>query len=152
MQQSPRDVRWAVVLARLEANFEDYPAAIDAYAKAIVVRPDRVDLRTARAGLLERLMRFDDAVADYQKLYELTYKNPSWMEKIAEVRARQGKTADVVQALKLAFIEGRPEQPQNYFNAAQRLERWNMLMAAREFAEQGMKAAGDNALGHESLS
>ncbi|MBZ5569275.1 MAG: hypothetical protein LAN64_15665 [Acidobacteriia bacterium] len=152
VQQSPRDVRWAVVLARLEANFEDYPAAIDAYAKAIVVRPDRVDLRTARAGLLERLMRFDDAVADYQKLYELTYKNPSWMEKIAEVRARQGKTADVVQALKLAFIEGRPEQPQNYFNAAQRLERWNMLMAAREFAEQGMKAAGDNALGHESLS
>lgn len=152
VQQSPRDARWAVVLARLEANFEDYPAAVDAYAKAIVVRPDRVDLRTARAGLLERLMRFDEAVADYQKLYELTYSNPSWMEKIAEVRARQGKTPDVVQALKLAFIEGRPEQPQNYFNAAQRLEKWNLLAPAREFAEQGMKAAGDRALDHEPLS
>ncbi|MBZ5647447.1 MAG: hypothetical protein LAN37_09520 [Acidobacteriia bacterium] len=147
VQQSPRDVRWAVVLARLQANFEDYPAAIDAYTKAVAVRPDRTDLRTARAGLLERLMRFDEAASDYEKLYELQYKDPKWMEKIAEVRARQGKTAEVVQALELALIEGRPEQAQNYFNVAERLERWGMLAQARDFADQGMKASGDSVLG-----
>ena len=150
VQQSPRDPRWAIVLARLQTNFEDYAAAADVYARAITVRPDRVDLRTARAGLLERLMRFDDAAGEYTKLYELTYKDPSWMLKLAEVRARQGRTADVVAALKLALIEGRPEQPENYYNAAQRLEKWSMLAQARDFADQGMKLAGDTALDRDT--
>ena len=146
VQQSPRDARWPVVLARLQADFEDYPAAIDTYGRAIRIRPDRTDLLTARAGLLERLMLFDDAAADYQKLYDLQYKDPRWMEKIAELRARQGKTDAAVQALKLALIQGRPEQPANYFSVARRLEGWGMLSQARDFADQGIKLAGDDAL------
>ena len=144
--QSPRDVRWPVVLARLQADFEDYPAAVDSYGRAIRIRPDSADLLTARASLLERLMRFDDAAADYQKLYELQYKDPKWMEKLAELRARQAKPDAAIQALKLALIEGRPQQPQNYFSVAQRLEGWGMLPQARDFADQGMKLAGDTAL------
>ena len=146
VEQSPRDVRWPVVLARLQADFEDYAAAIDSYGRAIKVRPDRTDLLTARAGLLERLMRFDDAAADYQKLYDLQYKDPKWMDKLAELRARQGKPDAAVQALKLALIEGRPQQPQNFFSVAQRLEAWGMLSQARDFADQGMKLAGESAL------
>ena len=144
--QSPRDYRWSMVLARIDSNLENFPAAIDTYAKAIAIRPDRVDLYTARAGLEERLMRFDEAVSDYQKIYQLAYKNPQWMEKVAEIRARQGKTNEVVAALKTALIDGRPESAANYFEVARRLESWNMLDPARSFAEQGVKAAGPDLL------
>lgn len=146
MQQSPRDYRWPVVLARIQSTLEDFRAAIDSYGKAITLRPDRVDLRLARAGLAERLMRFDDAVSDYERVYQLSYKDSKWMEKIAEVRARQGKTQDCIAALKAAWIDGRPEKPGNYFEVARRLESWGLLAPARAFAEQGVKAAGADLL------
>ena len=144
--QSPRDYRWSMVLARLQTNLENYPAAIDVYAKSIAIRPDRVDLYTARAGLEERLMRFDDAAADYEHVYQLAYKDPQWMEKVATVRARQGKENEVVAALQLALIDGRPENAANYFEVARRLESWGMLTAARTFAERGIRTAGPNGL------
>ena len=134
--QSPRDYRWSMVLARTQTNLENYPAAIDTYAKSIAIRPDRADLYTARAGLEERLMRFDEAAADYEHIYQLAYKDPQWMEKVAAVRARQGKTKEVVAALQAALIDGRPENAGNYFEVARRLESWGMLEQARSFAEQ----------------
>ncbi len=144
--QSPRDYRWSMVLARIQTNLENYPAAIETYAKAITIRPDRVDLYTARAGLEERLMRFDDAASDYEHIYQLAYKDPQWMEKIATVRARQGRTNETVAALKAALIDGRPEKASNYFEAARRLESWGMLAEARSFTERGIKAAGPDLL------
>jgi tetratricopeptide (TPR) repeat protein len=90
IQQSPRDYRWSMVLARIQTSLEEFSAAIDTYGKSIIIRPDRTDLRIARAGLVERLMRFDDAVSDYERIYQLAYKDPKWMEKIAEVRAENG--------------------------------------------------------------
>src|SRR5271157_721569 len=140
--QSPRDYRWSMVLARTQTNLEDYPAAIDTYAKSIAIRPDRADLYTARAGLEERLLRFDEAAADYEHIYQLAYKDPQWMEKIAAVRARQGKIKEVVAALQVALIDGRPENAGNYFEVARRLESWGMLEQARTFAEQGVSKAG----------
>jgi predicted Zn-dependent protease len=144
--QSPRDYRWSMVLARIQTNLENYPAAIETYAKAIAIRPDRVDLYSARAGLEERLMRFDDAVSDYEHIYQLAYRDPQWMEKVATVRARQGKTNETVGALKAGLIDGRPEQASNYFEVARRLESWGMLAEARTFAEQGIKSAGPDLL------
>ncbi len=144
--QSPRDYRWSMVLARTQTNLEDYPAAIDTYAKSIAIRPDRADLYTARAGLEERLMRFDEAAADYEHIYQLAYKDPQWMEKVAAVRARQGKTKEVVAALQAALIDGRPENAGNYFEVARRLETWGMLDPARSFAEQGTSKAGPDLL------
>ena len=144
--QSPRDYRWSMVLARTQTNLENYPAAIDTYGKSIAIRPDRADLYIARAGLEERLMRFDEAAADYQHIYQLAYKDPQWMEKLAAVRARQGKTKDAVAALQAALIDGRPESAKNYFDVAQRLETWGMLTEARAFAEQGVAKAGPDLL------
>ena len=135
-----------MVLARIQTNIENYPAAIDTYAKAIVIRPDRVDLYTARAGLEERLMRFDDAVSDYEHIYQLAYKDPQWMEKVALVRARQGKVNETVAALKAALIDGRPENASKYFEVARRLESWGMLAEARTFAELAIKTAGPDLL------
>ena len=143
---SPRDYRWSMVLARIHTTLEEYPAAIETYSKAIAIRPDRVDLYTARAGLEERLMRFDDAASDYDKIYQLAFKDPQWMEKVAEVRARQGKNEAAVAALQTALITGRPENPSNYREVAQRLEGWGMLAEARSFAEHGVQAAGDDLL------
>jgi len=37
-------------------------------------------------------MRFDDALRSYTKLYELTYRDPQWMRKAAEIHARRGET------------------------------------------------------------
>ncbi len=144
--QSPRDYRWSLVLARTQANLENYPAAIDTYGKSIAIRPDRPDLYTARAGLEERLMRFDEAAADYEHIYQLAYKDPQWMERVATVRARQGKTKEVVAALQAALIDGRPENAGNYFEVARRLESWGMLEPARSFAEQGVAKAGSDLL------
>jgi predicted Zn-dependent protease len=142
VQQSPRDYRWSMVLARMQTSLEDFPAAIDTYGKSITVRPDRADLRIARAGLAERLMRFDEAVSDYERIYQLAYKDPKWMEKIAEVRARQGRADDAVAALKTALIDVGPERAGNYFELARRLESWGLLTQAREFAEKGVSSAG----------
>ncbi|HKV77206.1 MAG TPA: hypothetical protein VJP02_03660 [Candidatus Sulfotelmatobacter sp.] len=144
--QSPRDYRWSMVLARTQANLEDYTAAIETYGKSIATRPDRADLYTARAELEERLMRFDEAAADYEHIYQLAYKDPQWMEKVAAVRARQGKVKEVVEALQAALIEGRPDNAGKYFEVARRLELWGMLDQARIFAEQGVSKAGSDLL------
>lgn len=144
--QSPRDYRWSMVLARTQTNLEDYAAAIDTYGRSIAIRPDRADLYTARAALEERLMRFDEAAADYERIYQLAYKDPQWIEKVATVRARQGKTTEVVSALQAALVEGRPESASNYFEVARRLENLGMLDQARNFAEQGVNKAGTDLL------
>ena len=142
IQQSPRDYRWSMVLARIQTSLEDFSGAIETYAKAIAIRPDRADLRIARAGLSERMMHFDEAISEYDRVYQLAYKDPKWMEKIAEIRARQGKADDAVVALKTALIDGRPEKSENFFEAARRLESWGLLTQARGFAEQGVASAG----------
>ena len=131
-----------MLLAKLETQFEDFPAAIAAYAKAVAIRPDRADFQTARGSLEERLMRFDDAVASYAKTYELTYHDPQWMEKIAELRARQGRVDDAAKALRTALVDGRPERAEIFFAVAGRLELWRMPEAARPFVDQGARLAG----------
>ncbi|HZI55785.1 MAG TPA: hypothetical protein VFF39_03365, partial [Verrucomicrobiae bacterium] len=143
---SPKDSRWAVVLARMQASLEDFDAAVRTYGQAIKVRPDRTDLLTARAAMEERLMRFDEAVADYTSLYELAYHDARWMEKVAEIRARQNKPEQSIQALKTALIDGRPEAPGKYFMAAERFEGWGMLAPAREYAEKGVAVADHDLL------
>ena len=62
---SPRDYRWPMVLARVEAGLERFPQALEAYSKATAIRPDRADLWIAQAQLEERLTRFADAERDY---------------------------------------------------------------------------------------
>src|SRR5260370_16400071 len=68
------------------------------------------------------------------------------MEKIAEVRARQGRTEDAVAALKTALIDVGPERAESYFEVARRLETWNMLAQARAFAEKGVNIARSDLL------
>jgi tetratricopeptide (TPR) repeat protein len=139
---SPRDYRWPMLLARLETQFEDFPAAINAYATASAIRPDRADFQSERASLEERLMRFDAAIGSYTKTYELTYHDPQWMEKIAELHARQGRVDAAAKALRTALVDGRPERAETFLAVARRLDEWHMPEAARPFADQGARLAG----------
>jgi tetratricopeptide (TPR) repeat protein len=143
---SPRDSRFAIILARVSTLYEDYPAALAAYSKAIAIRKDRPDLYIARADLEEHQQNFDAACADYDRLYLLTYKDPQWMLKSAEARARQDKNDLAVRALQAAYIDGRPKDAQNYFKVAAQLEAWNLLDQARTFADQGVELAGNDLL------
>jgi hypothetical protein len=146
INDSPRDPRWSIVLARLATAAEDDALAIDAYGKALRLRPERQDLYIAQAALDERLHHLDDAIALYRKLYMLTYRDPRWMEKVAELCARQGHNADAVKALGTGWIEGRPAKAANSFAVAERLERWGLLDDAQRFAEQGVDQAGADLL------
>lgn len=136
---SPRDFRWPLILARVQTAFEDLPAAVDAYTRASSIRPDRVDVRTSLASLQERLFRFDAAGQGYEKLYQLTYRNPQWMVKLAATKARQGQTEAAVAALKQALLDGRAPKAADYFEVARKLEAWGMLPQALDFAGQGFK-------------
>src|SRR5262249_5830181 len=80
---SPKDYRFPMVLARLETHAENFPAAIAAYSRAVAIRPDRIDLFQDRGTLEERLMRFVEAEATYRKVWELSYRNSNWLEKVA---------------------------------------------------------------------
>ncbi|MFZ1083368.1 MAG: hypothetical protein WAN35_00230, partial [Terracidiphilus sp.] len=142
VEASPRDARWSIVLARLDTALEDYPAAMEAYAKAIHVRPEQKDLYESKADLEERLHRLDDAVADYEQLYKLSYRDPRWMVKEAEARARQGRNADAVKALEQAWIMGRPAHATDYAEVATRLEKWDLLDEARNYSDQCVTLAG----------
>jgi len=146
VETSPRDARWSIVLARLETALEDYPAAIEAYGKAIRVRPEQKDLYESKADLEERLFKLDDAVADYEQLYKLSYRDPQWKVKVAEARARQGRNADAVKALDDAWIAGRPPRATNYVEVATRLEQWGLLDDARNYVERCVELAGPDLL------
>ncbi len=145
-EASPKDFHWPAVLARIETQMEDYPSAIGSYTRAAAVRPDRAELIQERLNLEERLLRFEEAAASAQKLYDLTYRNPTWMEKLAELRARQGRNADAVAALKKAWIEGRSDSATNYLTVAQKLETWGMLDEAHKFADDAMKRSAEDSL------
>lgn len=143
---SPRDPRWSIVLARLATAAEDDALAIDAYGKALHLRPERQDLYLAQAALEERVHRLDDAIELYRKLYLLSYRDPKWMEKVAELCARQGRAADAVKALETGWIEGKPARAANSFAVAERLEKWGMLNEAQQYAAKGFDQAGSDLL------
>ena len=143
VKASPRDSRFAVLLGQIQTVFEDFPAAIDAYAHAIAIRSDRVDIYQAKADLEERLQRLDDACKDYERLYVLSYRNPDWMVKIAAARARQGRKDEVVKALEKAWIDGHPAMASDSFRVAAQLESWKILDESLRFAELGVKQEDD---------
>jgi tetratricopeptide (TPR) repeat protein len=148
IERAPLDYRWPIVLARIETVAEDYPAAIADYARGIKARPDRADLLEAKGRLEERLIRFDDAIKSYGRLYELAYRDPQWLIKVAELRARTGQAAEAVAALRTATIGARTETADADFGIAERLESWHVLADAVAFAERGAQLAGPDLFKH----
>jgi cellulose synthase operon protein C len=136
--ESPKDARWPLVLARILSATEAPAEALEAYAKAVALRPERRDLWAERAALEERLLRFSDAATTYAKLYELSYRNPEFMVKVAENRARQGQSQQAVEALRKGFLENKAVRAQDLFEVAKKLETWGLIPEARGFADEGL--------------
>ena len=86
------------------------------------------------------------AAADFGRLYLLTYHDPAWMVRLAQLRARQQRSTDAVKALEAAYINGHAQAAADFFIVAAQLERWNLLADASSFAEQGVTLAGDDLL------
>jgi cellulose synthase operon protein C len=143
MNDAPRDYRWPIVLGRIETVAEDYPAAIADYERAIKARPDRADILEVKARLEERLMRFEESIKSYGRLYELAYRDPQWLIKVAELHGRSGQASEAVNALKTAIIGARKETADADFNIAVRLESWHILPEAVNFADRGANLEGD---------
>ena len=142
VKASPRDSRFAILLAQTETTLDDLPAAVKAYDQAIAIRKDRADLYQARADLELRLGQVDPAAGDYERLYLLTYKDPQWLVRMAGLRVRQHRNADAVKALEAAYLDGRPTDAKNQFTVAAQLLQWNLLAEARTFADAGRVLAG----------
>lgn len=143
-EASPRDVRYHRVLAWMRTTLEDPEGAAAAYTRALEVRPDSTDLWAAKASLDERLLRFADARDAYQKLYELDYEAPEWIESVGLNALRQGDREAALEALRLARLEGRPEKPENYFAAAGVAADWGLLEQAYEWSAQAARLAGED--------
>ena len=139
---APLDYRWPIVLGRVETVAEDFPSAIAEYERAIKDRPDRADVFEAKGRLEERLMRFDDAIKTYSRLYELAYRDPQWLIKVAELHARSGRNSEAVRSLKTAVLGARTETADADFEIAEQLDSWNILDDAVTFADRGAKLAG----------
>ena len=150
VNDSPSDSRFAIILARAERAFHDDAPAIAAYNKAIAIRKDRSELYMERVELEEQLQRYDDACADYERLYLLTYKDPQWILDEAKVRVRQGKVDLAVQALKTIWTGEKGERAGDDFRIAKQLEEWGLIEQAGQFAEQGVKLAGNDLLQPEN--
>src|SRR6185369_7846484 len=88
-------------------------------------------------------MRFDDAMKSYARLYELAYRNPRRLIKVAELHARLGQNPEAVSALKTAIIGSRTETAEADFEIAVQLEAWHILPDAVTFAERGASLAGE---------
>jgi cellulose synthase operon protein C len=142
-ETSPRNVQFHRVLAKLRMLFEDPPGALAAYENALRVRPDSVDLHQARAALLERQLLFEPALEAFEKLYELSYEEPRWMEKIGELHVRLGDAAAAESAVRKARIDGRPARPASFFDAARLLADWGLDEPAWRLAEEGVSLAGN---------
>ena len=148
-EQSPRDVRYHRVLARIETHLEHFPEAIAAYGGALLVSPNNIDLWRERTRLEERLLLLEDALAGYRSLYELTYEAPEWMLATARVHARRGESEEAVAAVRAALIDARPERPSGYFSAAAQLAEWELLEDAFGLAARGIALSGERLLTDE---
>ena len=133
---SPRDYRWPLVLARIDTALRRYPEAVTAYNKAAHVRPDRADIVTAKVDLETRLLRFQEALGSYQKLYELSYHDPQYLAAQAETNARMGNKAEAMRLLRTAYIDPRPHEPSGYVMAMENASKWHWFHEVDELFNQ----------------
>ena len=154
-QRSPKDHRWPLVLACLEDRRGHLADSLTQYDVAIRIRPERLELYEAKAGLQERLLDFASAIQTLQRLYELSHKNPAHLLKIADLEARLGRRAEAVDALKRAYnAEGGLPAPQ-YFAMVGTLNRWGFLDEAKPLIDEGWRRfterSATDAMGNRNL-
>jgi Flp pilus assembly protein TadD len=97
---SAKDVHWPIVLGWAhEAAGETAPAAKE-LARAIEIRPDRIELRIWQAADFSAAGDFDSAEKAYAALYELADQDPSYLFDRAQALARLGRRDPLIATLR----------------------------------------------------
>ena len=126
-QDSPRNYRWPLVLARIDSALGRFSEAITAYDKAAYVRPDRTDILVAKGDLETRLLRFKDAINTNQKLYELSYHDSRYLAEQAALYERLQNTSEALRLLRAAYVDPNSKDVSGYMSVLNQLMAWHMF-------------------------
>jgi tetratricopeptide (TPR) repeat protein len=136
--ESFRDYHWNQVLAWIYEYRGEPQKAAEQYTLAVRNEPQRLDLRLASVEVLMRLDRYDEAITQLQRGYELSGEAPDWQVRIAQAYARQGNHQGALDALNKALTSNRINS-QNIFQYASMLESWGLSREARQFYLAGFE-------------
>ncbi len=125
-KDSFKDFRWSLVLGRLYDLTGNTAGAVEAFQRTVVNEPQRVDFRRSLAAAMSRAGRYDDAVAELRRGWEIDGKEPSWLVSVAEIRVQQGRLDDAVATIEEAIAGRKSITPGEICRYAEMLEQWGL--------------------------
>lgn len=140
-KESYKDYRWSLVLGHFYELNGNTGGAIEAYQRAVVNEPQRVDFRRMLASAMVRGGRFDDAVVELRRGWEIDGKDPSWLLQVAEIRVQQGRLDDAAATLEEAIAGRKSITPGELCGYAERLDRWGLLEKSVALYDRAIEAA-----------
>lgn len=135
---SPKDHRWPMMLGRLRFTAGQFEAAINNFQAAVAIRPERTDLRRQLAESFQRLGRNEEALAAYEKLYVMTYKDKSWLEPMAELQFRLGNRPKALELYTLSRPSDESAMTRDFALCGKALQ-WGLAAEAVKYGERAMK-------------
>jgi tetratricopeptide (TPR) repeat protein len=111
-------------LTRGDAYYEagDYQQALDAYNRALELRPDDPDTLNNRGNALGKLERHEQALKDYNRALELEPHDPDTLSNHGAALANVGRHEDALKDFNRA-LELRPDHPDALYNRGLALHR-----------------------------
>src|SRR5690348_16806447 len=82
---------------------QDYPAALKAFAAALILRPNDADAFAATGYVLRRQGRFDEAIAAMRRALVLDPRDSHFVDNLGETCAAVGRTAEAAQLYERAM-------------------------------------------------
>lgn len=147
--ESHRDFRWGLVLGRLYDRTGNAAGAAEAYARAVLNEPQRVDIRGSLADALVRAGRDEDAAAELRRAWEIDGRDPDWLTRVARIRARQGRLDEAARTIDEAVAARPGMRASKIFSLAKALGEWGLLEQSAAMYDRGVKAAIANPNGSD---
>jgi cytochrome c-type biogenesis protein CcmH/NrfG len=115
IKQNPKDFDSIVELANMNFDQKNYDDAINLYKKALVIRPDALNVRTDMGTAMFYLNKYDDAIATFQEVLKTDSNNAQALFNLG-VAMLHGKN-DPKRALEYwqKLVETNPNHPQAEF-------------------------------------
>lgn len=140
-KDSYKDFRWSLVLGRLYELTGNTNGAVEAFQRTVVNEPQRVDFRRTLATSLGRAGRYDDAVAELRRGWEIDGKEPSWLVSVAEIRVQQGRLDDAAAAFEEAIAGRKSITPGEMCRYAGMLDRWGLVEKSVDLYDRAIAVA-----------
>lgn len=115
IKQNPKDFDSIVELGNIDFDQKQYDDAISLYKKALMIRPDALNVRTDMGTAMFYLSRYDDAIAVFQEVLKNDPNNAQALFNLG-VSELHGKN-DPKRALEYweKLVETNPDHPQAPF-------------------------------------